>query len=156
MATAARQRVLLVDNAVDEREMYAEYLRAHGYCTLQAATARDGYQMAADLAPSVVVTTVRLPGEEDGLRFTARLKADAVTRDARVIVLTGCVFEADRAAATRAGCDRFLMKPCLPAELETVVSELIEDHRRDAHEPRTHRDPLRAHALDSFPSPTQH
>ena len=117
--------VLLVDDSIDEREMYAEYLRTRGYCTLQAATAHDGFRMAADLAPAVVVTDVRLAGTEDGLALTSRLKHDAATRGSFVIVLSATVFDAARAAASEAGCDRFLAKPCLPAELEAAVVEMV-------------------------------
>jgi len=117
-------RVLLVDDSIDEREMYAEYLRRRGYCTLQAATARDGFRLAADLAPAVVVTDIKLPGSEDGLALTSRLKHDSATRDSFVIVLSAAIFDTDRAAASEAGCDRFLAKPCLPAELEAAVVEM--------------------------------
>jgi len=90
-------RVLLVDDSIDERERYAEYLRTRGFCTLQAATAHDGFRMAADLAPAVVVTDIKLPGSEDGLALTSRLKHD----------------------------ERFLPKPCEPAELEAAVVEMV-------------------------------
>lgn len=118
-------RVLLVDNSADEREMYAEFLRSRGYCTLQAATAHDGFRMAADLAPAIVVTAIRLRDGEDGLALTSRLKHDAATRGAVVIVLSGGISTVDRAAAAKAGCDRFLMKPCLPSELEQAMVEIV-------------------------------
>src|SRR5687767_13585695 len=98
--------------------MYAEYFRGKGYCTLQAANARDGYRMAADLAPVVVITDVKLPGDEDGLGLTARLKRDGETRGAAVIVLTAGALDTDRLAAVQAGCDRFITKPCTPDALE--------------------------------------
>lgn len=124
MSVRTPTRVLLVDNSVDEREMYAEYLATRGYCTLQAATADDGFRMAADLAPAFIVTDITLPGAENGLALTSRLKQDAATRDAIVIVLSGAVFPADRAAASKAGCDRFLAKPCPPMELEAAMVEM--------------------------------
>ena len=85
-----RPRVLLVDGSIDEREMYAEYLRMRGYCTLQAATAHDGFRMAADLAPAVVVTDINLCGAEDGLALTARLEHDTTTRDMVIVRGFGC------------------------------------------------------------------
>ncbi len=121
------ERLLLVDDSLDEREMYAEYFRAKGYCTLQAANARDGYRMAADLGPAVVIVDVKLPGDEDGLGLTARLKRDGETSRAAVIVLTAGAFEADRLAAVRAGCDRFITKPCTPDALEEAVDALIRE-----------------------------
>ena len=120
-----RRRVLLVHNSVDEREMYAEHLRMRGYCTLQAATAHDGFWMAANLAPAVVVTDIILRGTENGLVLTSRLKQDATTLHAVVIVLSGAISAADRAAASKAGCDCFLSKPCSPEELETAMVEMV-------------------------------
>ena len=119
------ERLLLVDDSLDEREMYAEYFRGKGYCTLQAANARDGYRMAADLAPAVVIVDVKLAGDEDGLGLTARLKRDGETRGAAVIVLTAGTFDSDRQAALLAGCDRFITKPCTPDTLEAAVEALI-------------------------------
>ena len=55
-------RVLLVSDSRDEREMYAEWFRRKGYCTLQAATASDGLRLAFELAPDIVVTDIKLPG----------------------------------------------------------------------------------------------
>ena len=127
MASAPRERVLLVDNAVDEREMYAEYFRSKGFCTLQAANAHDGFRLAADLLPVVIITDVELPGREDGLEFTARLKCAIDTRAAAVIVLAASAVEHRRKAASLAGCDRFIAKPCLPADLETAVRALMPE-----------------------------
>ena len=118
-------RLLLVDDSVDEREMYAEFFRARGFCTLQADTADDGFRLARELMPSVIITDLRLRGDRDGLGLTERLKQDAGTRHAPVIVLTGQVYEADVDAAHRAGCDRLLPKPCSPSELAEAVDELL-------------------------------
>jgi two-component system cell cycle response regulator DivK len=118
-------RVLLVDDSVDEREMYAEFFRARGFCTLQAENADDGFRLAHELMPSVVITDLRLRGVSDGLGLTQRLKQDAGTRHAPVIVLSGQVYETDVEAAQRAGCDRFLPKPCLPSTLAAAVDELL-------------------------------
>ena len=85
--------------------------------------------MATDLTPAVIIVDVQLPGDEDGLGLTARLKRDGGTRDLAVIVLTAGAFEKDRSAAVRAGCDRFLTKPCLPDALEAVVSDLMRVRR---------------------------
>ena len=136
------ERLLLVDDSLDEREMYAEYFRAKGYCTLQAANARDGYRMAADLAPAVVIVDVKLAGDEDGLGLTARLKRDSDTRRAAVIVLTACAFESDRQAAVQAGCDRFITKPCTPDALEAAVNALIRQRASTPGAPPTLRDRL--------------
>jgi DNA-binding response OmpR family regulator len=119
------ERILLVDGSVDEREMYAEYLQLLGFCTLQADNAADGYRLAMEMAPAIVITAVRLPGDEDGLALTRRLRGHVDTQDAAVIMLSSSSAERYRALAARAGCDRFVMMPCLPDRLGVTVQELL-------------------------------
>jgi CheY-like chemotaxis protein len=121
-------RVLLVDGAVDEREMYAEYFRTRGFLTLQAGTADDGFRLAAELQPDVIITVMMIVRTDDGLTLTRRLKAHEETKSAPVVMLTGYVGEADRLDAEQAGCDRFLSKPCFPDVLADAVEELMTAH----------------------------
>ena len=122
-------RVLLVNDSVDEREMYAECFRRQGFCTLQASSATDAFKLASELPPAAIITDVRLSGEADGLALTRRLKEDERMRGVPVVVLTGFVFPHDQEAAAQAGCDAFVPKPCLPDALSAVVEELIRDRR---------------------------
>src|SRR5687768_11839475 len=104
-------RVLLVDVAVDEREMYAEYFRTRGFCTLQATNAEDGFRLATEMRPAIVITEVTLAGPEDGLALTRRLRREKETQFAVVVVLSASAFEHSQNAIA-AGCDRFVTKPC--------------------------------------------
>jgi CheY-like chemotaxis protein len=113
--------VLLVEDADDEREMYAQSLRMRGYQTLQARNADEGLRLASERLPVVIVTDVVLSGSMNGFMLTQALKQDPRTRHTPVIILTGRVFEADREAAAHVGCDLFLTKPCLPDELVRSV-----------------------------------
>ena len=121
--------ILLVDRGADEREMYAEYLCNHGYSTLQAQNAADAFRMATREAPEVVVTEMFLDGGQTGIELVECLRDDARTRDVPVIVLTGRVFDEDRATAVHAGCDIFLGKPCLPDELAWQIKQLLAKRR---------------------------
>ena len=124
-APVAAPRILLVNDSSDEREMFAESFRRGGFCTLQASSAADAFRLASELPPAAIVTDVKLAGDEDGLRFTRRLKQDATMRHVPVVILTGYVFTHDREAAAHAGCDLFLPKPCLPDVLSKTVAGLI-------------------------------
>jgi CheY-like chemotaxis protein len=124
--------ILLVDRGADEREMYAEYLCSQGYSTLQAQNAVDAFRMATQEVPEVVVTEMLLDGGQTGIELVACLKEDARTRDVPVIVLTGHVFDEDRATAVHAGCDIFLGKPCLPDELARQIEYLLAKGRMPA------------------------
>ena len=109
--------------------MYAECFRGQGFCTLQAENAADAYRLASELNPDIVVTDLRLIGRIDGLELTRRLKGATATASVPVIVLSASELQQDRAAATSAGCDLFLPKPCLPDELaRAVASVLVTSH----------------------------
>ena len=107
--------------------MYAEWFQQHGCCTLQAANARDAYRIALELQLDVVVTAIKLPGSLNGLDLTARLKSHNVTRRLPVLVLTGYVHGQGPDDAGRAGCDRFLTKPCSPEVLGESVDAVLRE-----------------------------
>jgi two-component system cell cycle response regulator DivK len=117
--------ILLVDDAVDERQIYAEFLQSSGCLTLQAGNALDGYRLAAELKPDVAVIDLVLPGMS-GVELVRKLKTgDSVQKELPVIALTGRVRSSDEQAAKAAGCDRFLSKPCLPDDLLTEVRAVL-------------------------------
>lgn len=118
-------RVLLVSESVDEREMYAAAFRLYGFCTLQASTAADAFRLASELSPSVVITDIRLPGADDGLALTTRLKGDGAMHGIPVVILSSDGITAEPGAVTRSGCDLLILKPCLPDALSQLAGELI-------------------------------
>ena len=111
--------VLIVDDATDNREGYAQYLQFCGFRTVEAATGQAAMTVAARERPDVILLDMRLPGI-DGLEVTRRLRAEGFA-GTPIIALSACVSPADVAAAIESGCDAFLAKPCLP---EAVVEEI--------------------------------
>jgi two-component system cell cycle response regulator DivK len=111
--------VLIVDDAKDNREGYAQYLQFCGFRTAEAETGLDALTEALRTHPDVILLDMRLPGI-DGVEVTRRLRAGGF-ESTPIIALSACVTEADIAAALASGCDAFLAKPCLP---ETVVDEI--------------------------------
>ena len=112
--------VLLVQQARDDGgDMYAEFLRHHGFISIVARDA-DGALNAAHQA-DVVVTGILLSGTVDGIELIERLRADPQTDHTPIIVVTSCAWPSARRRAEAAGCDVFLTKPCLP---ETLLLEV--------------------------------
>ena len=121
MTTAeSRPLVLLVEDYDDARDMYRDYLEFSGF---RVETACDGFEAldkARAIHPDVILMDLSLPGL-DGWEATRILKSSPETTHLRIIALSAHALgpEGDRARA--AGCDGFIPKPCLPADL---VSEL--------------------------------
>lgn len=121
--------ILLVDDFPDNREMYAQYLKFSGMRVAEASNGHEALDRAFQLHPDLIVMDLSLPAM-DGWEATRRLKSDARTRDIPVVALTGHALEGYSKGAMEAGCDGFITKPCLPADLLEEIRTMLD--RKDA------------------------
>jgi CheY-like chemotaxis protein len=117
--------VLLVDDHEDSVAMYAIVLLAMGFQPVTAGTADDGFDHACRIQPDVIVADVSLAGMS-GLDFTRRIRGHTRTSAARIIVLAGHALGGLKDKAEAAGCDRFLVKPCLPDVLALEIRDVLK------------------------------
>ena len=117
--------VLIVDDAPDNREAYAEYLRFRGFRTLEAATGTEAIAAAEASCPDVILLDLRLP-DIDGLEVSRYVRSCEALRDAKVIAVSACVYPSDVADALASGCHAFLQKPCLPDALVAEIEKLLQ------------------------------
>lgn len=121
---AARALILIVDDVVDNRLMYVEYLEYDGYRVEQASTGAEALVLAPAVMPALIVMDLSMPGI-DGWETTRRLKTDARTKHIPVLVLSGHALEAVERGARVAGADAFLTKPCLPEDLSAKIAAML-------------------------------
>jgi two-component system cell cycle response regulator DivK len=122
-APRRRPVILIADDTIDTRELYAMHFASRGFTVV---TARDGaaaIQVALDHVPDVIVMDLAMP-QFDGITATQRIKSDARLSRTRVILLTGYPDYAAERGSVGAGADMFLTKPCLPEDLERYVNNL--------------------------------
>jgi CheY-like chemotaxis protein len=120
LSEARKALILIVDDCVDTREMYAELLSAR-FEVAQAGTGREALSKASELRPSAIVMDLMLPdmGGEDAI---LSLKRDKQTEEIPVIVVSG--FEEPK---DKKGCwDAYLVKPCHPDTLSACISRLVD------------------------------
>lgn len=123
-ADTRRPLVLVVDDFLDAREMYAEYLAFSGFRVVEASNGAEAVQKALEVAPDIVLMDLSMPGM-DGWEATRRLKGDQRTKDIPVIALTGHALTGFSESAKEAGCDAFVTKPCLPDALVGEVRRVL-------------------------------
>src|SRR3989454_6148509 len=123
--SAARPRVLVVDDYPDAREMYGEYLEYCGFEVVQASNGMEALQRALDTKPDIILMDLSLP-VMDGWEATRRLKADKRTANIPVVALTGHALAGISEGAKRAGCDAFVTKPCLPEDLVKEIKKILD------------------------------
>lgn len=122
--TAAAPLILVVDDFLDNRQMYAEYLAFSGLRVEEAENGHEALEKAFEMLPDLIVMDLSLPGI-DGWEATRRLKADPRTKRIPVIALTGHALAGHSKGAMDAGCDAFITKPCLPERLLEEVRKTL-------------------------------
>lgn len=116
--------VLLVDDAAEAREMYAEYLEHAGYRVTQAADGDHALWKVASTLPDVIVMDLAMP-ILDGWEATRKLRTHPRTKHIPVVVLTGDGSEASTQRAHDAGANVVLVKPCTPDVLDAVIRRML-------------------------------
>jgi len=123
MRLSLPSRVLLVDDNLDTRELYAFALRQAGYEVREAVDAPSAIADAAAHPPSIVVTDIRMPGDVSAVDLCRYFRS----HDTQVIVVTGVPDGPEQDAIRRAGCALLVMKPYAPDVLCRDVARILHD-----------------------------
>jgi len=115
----------VVDDHVDTREGFAEYLRQSGFEVETAADAGELRSLLAEVTPAAVLMDVQMP-RVDGWTLTREIKANERTRGVRVVVVSASVGEGLRRAADAAGADALIGKPCDPQLIVVELTRLLD------------------------------
>jgi two-component system cell cycle response regulator DivK len=116
--------VLLVDDHQDSVTMYAICLLTMGFLPVTSESAEEAFVRACEIRPDVVVADVTLTGAS-GVELARRLRSDRRTKEVAIILLTGHAIGSTRDDAADAGCDRFILKPCLPDVLALEIRDVL-------------------------------
>ena len=110
------QRVLIVDDSPDVRELWNLWLTFSGFAVEEAFDGADAVKKVRSFGPHLVLMDVWMPGL-DGLRATEQLKADPVTANVPVLAVSADTYPPAPQRALDAGCEAFLPKPMNPDRL---------------------------------------
>jgi two-component system cell cycle response regulator DivK len=113
--------VIVIDDDVDARQMYAEYLRRHGCTVFTAPDGRSGLNKIDELTPDVIVLDLAMP-RVDGWTVLKNVRDSSLTSQIAVVVVSA--MNDGRDQAFRMGCDAYLVKPCLPDVLYLQIRAL--------------------------------
>jgi diguanylate cyclase (GGDEF)-like protein/PAS domain S-box-containing protein len=117
-------RILIVDDEERNRKLLEVLLRADGYRTEHAANAEEALIAIAQATPDLILLDVMMPGM-NGYELAAILKADPVTLNVPIIMLTAQVDRSARLLGLKAGAEEFLTKPFEATELSLRVRNLL-------------------------------
>ena len=121
--TAKKARILVVDDEPSARHGLEKLLLQEGFAVRSEADGAAALRCAADFAPDVVVTDLRMP-QMDGMELLRHLREQ--DRDLPVIVATAFGEVATAVAAMRAGADDYLTKPLDIDALVLAIERAME------------------------------
>jgi PAS domain S-box-containing protein len=123
-ARLSGMRVLLVEDDVNVRESTAAFLEMRAAKVTAAASAPAGLEAFVRETPDIVISDLRLPGE-DGYWLLERIRALDAVRDVPVIAFSGNASADERAKSLAAGFAAHLIKPVDPEVLVRTLASTI-------------------------------
>lgn len=120
--------ILIVDDQPDLRLLIRLTFSGTAFDVREAADGEAALAACKKTVPDVVLLDVMMPGI-DGYEVCRRLKSDAHTAGALVVLMTAGHQETERARARAAGADLYLAKPFSPAQLLELVTSHLNSQR---------------------------
>jgi len=119
--THARQRVLIIEDNIDQAHSLAMLLTLWGHEVAMAHEGRSGVAQALAFLPDVALVDLGLP-DIDGYAVAKQMRQHPRLKHVRLVAQTGWGQAQDRARTKDAGFDHHLVKPVDPAQLAALVA----------------------------------
>jgi len=119
-----QRKILIVEDEVSLLKLESILLTTRGY---KVSGVTDGLKALEEIRkdmPDLVLLDIMIPGI-DGFEVCRRIKADPVTANLPVVMLTAKKSSADHARGVEAGADAYITKPFKSAKIIEIVEELL-------------------------------
>jgi two-component system, OmpR family, response regulator len=115
------QRIVVVDDDADLRELLRQYLSNVGFHVAAAADGKELDALLLNEVPDLIVLDLMMPGE-DGLSICRRLRTRS---NVPILMLTAASEAVDRVVGIELGADDYMAKPFLPRELLARIRAIL-------------------------------
>ena len=120
-------RVLYIEDHEDTRELVTLVLEQKSYEVVTGSTIENGVALAGSQHFDLYLLDSWLP-DGSGLDLCRQIRQfDTATP---IVFYSAAAYENDRSEALDSGAQAYLVKPSQPSELCSLVTSLIESHRR--------------------------
>ena len=118
-------KILVIDDDTAINELIKINLELNGYDVIQSFNGTDGFAMAKQEMPELIVLDVMMP-EVDGFTVAQRIRQCAEIEDTPIIMLTALSQLNDKVNGFNIGVDDYLTKPVEIDELLVRVRALLK------------------------------
>ncbi len=120
----AKKKVLVVDDEIHIVYVVAIKLRNNGFEVITAENGKDGFELACQEMPDIIVTDFQMP-VMTGLEFVAKVRQNEATKQIPVIMLTAREFIIEDDEKENLQISECLSKPFSPRELLRSVEGVL-------------------------------
>jgi DNA-binding response OmpR family regulator len=104
------EKILVVDDDPDARDIVRTYLDANGYEVTTATTGKEALAKMEEVHPALVLLDVMMPGM-DGWEVARVIKNHPEFDGVRIVMLTARSDFTDKQEGLRSGADDYIVKP---------------------------------------------
>ena len=122
--------LIVEDNAPDREYLQAVLEPDHEVIAVDGSRALWDVLALLNEDVAAMLMDIRLPGQEDGLVVTRKLRAGAAGERWKHVPIVAITALSDvRRDALHAGCDAYFAKPASPSTVRTIVARVLEATR---------------------------
>lgn len=127
------QKIMLVEDDDNLREIYSIRLTAEGYQIVMAHDGEEALAVAVKERPDLIITDAMMP-KISGFDMLDILRSTPEMKDIKVIIMTALSSEEQRARGESLGANRYLVKSQVGIEdVVNVVHEVLGDRPAGAN-----------------------
>ncbi|MBC8052637.1 MAG: response regulator transcription factor [Sphingobacteriaceae bacterium] len=123
--TSIKQKILIVDDEPDIRELLQYYLKKEGYIVYTAENGEEGIAEAIKCRPNLIIMDVMMP-KMDGIEACRVIKNMPEFKNIYVVILSARNEEYSEVAGFTAGADDYIFKPLKPNALLSRIDAILK------------------------------
>lgn len=120
----AKEKILIVEDEEDIRELIHFHLFKNKYEVLEAAEGNSAFSIAQTEKPDLIILDIMIPGL-DGIGVCRKIKEDPSLVDSKIIFLSAKGEEADIIKGLELGADDYITKPFSPKILMARIKAAL-------------------------------
>lgn len=125
------QVILVVDDDLTLRELYAERLKQEGYAVIEAGDGDEAVKKAQE-NPSLIILDIMIP-KINGIDVLQKIKSDEKTKNIPIIILTALIQEIDKVKNIMASNDSYLIKSeQMPKDVIDKVNSILNNDKKSS------------------------
>ncbi len=116
--------ILVVEDDPKNLTLTKDVLKTSGFNTAQAVNGQQGVEVAKAEKPDLILMDIMMP-KMDGYSACHAIKADPMTKNIPVVMLTAVGYDLNRKLAESVGANGYVTKPFTRQELVDAISPLL-------------------------------